>query len=145
MAIKKVVFNVTAKARLGFGNVSFYTKKDGEWAKYDEGNKISNYETANVVITAPKYVRANILKEFTFGDTSSQAYAPTDIVIEFKNPIDVLNKITYCTYASPDGWAWQSVINYVRIYDEDEDLLFESTTDAPESTKDNEIVTILTP
>ena len=152
MAIKKVRFNFglsTTNPNPTFGVVKFYTKIGGSWAVYNAGSKVNNTETTNMFIK-PSLPKLSTSKDYTalitdtvpllsFMDVSASIEAYVDFI--FKNPIDVINKITYSTRYSNS--LYLRVLK-ITIYDED-DVIIYSNDNSILSTTDRQIVTQTTP
>ena len=150
MAIKKVRFyfgTETINSSPTLGDLTFYTKIDGSWQKYDIGSKINNLETNNILIEPSSNYKTSFdfttlftaTSKYLFVNTSKTAESYIDII--FKTPLDVINQIEYSTM---DGGVWYTRTLQIEIYDEDNVVIY-SNNSVPLSKQNDQKVTLLTP
>ena len=150
MAIKRVRFNFgvsTVNPYPTLGDVTFYTKIDGEWGVYDIGSKISSTETDNVLIELSSTAKSTFDFTTLFTATSKMNFMTTSTTVEsyvdiiFKTPLDVMNQMIYSTR---DGSVWYNRKLAITVYDED-DIIIYQTDSATLSTSNDQRVTQTTP
>lgn len=147
MAIKKIKFDMVAYSRyMVLYRLKFWTKIDGVWAVYPIGTKVSSLETSKLILKPSIAIYDDDLYKKLFTDTNPGDFRTVtssnkmSITVTFKEPLDVLQKITYCTF---DAGVDRLTSLKITVYDTDDVTIFSGS--AAISSVENTTTTCVTP